>query len=272
MGNHKSTLKKNKIINNNTNTEGTQGLMTINSEKNIKKNITEEVIYKEKIKNKNMFSKRESVDILLTKNNLNTIPTENNEIIKQNNITIGNNVNNCNSSNKNMIEVNINEPNEKEYKISQNFSNSKEIGKNEKLKNEIKKTEFNNITIIDNLSNYFPKNVTKEEINEIVNMALNGYMVEEKSEYIQGQNLTKEQVESLVEIIYENITKNKSNNINYTSLDEIKVKIGMNDLNKENIEKMFFKGKNISQIQNDIIMKKLMKGRKSVKALFIELL
>ena len=130
MGNHKSTLKKNKIINNNTNTEGTQSLMTINSEENTKKNITEEVLYKEKIINKNIFSKRESVDILLTKNNLNTIPTENNEIIKQNNITIGNNVNNCNNSNKNMIEVNTNEPNEKEYKISQNFPNSKEIGKN----------------------------------------------------------------------------------------------------------------------------------------------
>ena len=237
MGNHKSRLLQNKIVNNITNTEGTQGLMTINSEKNLKKNV-EEVIYKEKIRNNNMYSKRESVDILLNKNNINSIPTENNEIIKNNNINIRNNAINYNNSNKNMIEIKITQLNQMKKNIKLNY----------------------------------PKNISKEEINEIINISLKDCIIDDKSEYILGQNLTKEQVDSLVNIIYENITMNKNNNKDYIILDEIKVKIWMKELNKENIEKMFFQGKKISQFQNDIIMKNLKKERKKVKTLFIEFL
>ena len=170
MGNHKSRLLQNKIVNNITNTEGTQGLMTINSEKNLKKNV-EEVIYKEKIRNNNMYSKRESVDILLNKNNINSIPTENNEIIKNNNINIRNNAINYNNSNKNMIEIKITQLNQMKKNIKLNY----------------------------------PKNISKEEINEIINISLKDCIIDDKSEYILGQNLTKEQVDSLVNIIYENI-------------------------------------------------------------------
>ena len=46
----------------------------------------------------------------------------------------------------------------------------------------------------------------------------------------------------------------------------------MYNLNKEIIEKTFFKGKKISEIQSDIIIKSLTKGKNNVKALYIELL
>ena len=272
MGNQKSTLKDiKKITNNHTNTEGTQGLMTLTSDKNSKKNT--DILYKEK--NKNIYSKRESVDILINKNDLNTMPTENNEIIK-NNINI----------NKNIIplikkseENNTIEPIEKEYKVSKNNSDSnnkitKEINQNNgvKSKHNIKRTEFNNITIIDNLSNYFPKDVSKEEIDEMVNMALSGSIVDDSAEYIPGQNLTSEQVNTLKQIIYDNITKKENYYKDYSILDQINVKIGMSELNKQIIEKTFFQGKKISRIQSDIIMKSLTKGRQNVKALVIELL
>ena len=272
MGNQKSTLKDiKKITNNHTNTEGTQGLMTLTSDKNSKKNT--DILYKEK--NKNIYSKRESVDILINKNDLNTMPTENNEIIK-NNINI----------NKNIIpfikkseENNTFEPIEKKCKVSKNNSDSnnritKEINQNNNIKSKhnIKKTEFNNITIIDNLSSYFPKNTSKEEIDEIVNMALSGSIVDDSAEYIPGQNLTSEQVNTLKQIIYDNITKKENYYKDYSILDQINVKIGMSELNKQIIEKTFFQGKKISKIQSDIIMKSLTKGRQNVKALVIELL
>lgn len=254
MGDNQKSLLINNIKNNNTNTEGTQNLMTINSDKNSKKNATE-IIFKEKNRNKNLYSKRESVDVLLTKNNINTIPTENNEVLKQNNINIRNNI--ISYKNKYLEENNTIDPNEKDIK----------------LKNEIKKTDFNNITIIDNLNNYFPKNISKKEIDEIVDLSLEGYIKDDKSEYIPGQNLTSEQADALKQIIYDNISQNQNfKNEDYSILDKINVKIWMSELNKDIIEKLFFQGKKISQIQNDIIIKKLSKGKNNVKALVIELL
>ena len=269
MGNNQKGLLINNIKNNtNANTEGTQNLMTINSDKNSKKNTTE-IIIKEKNRNKNIYSKRESVDVLLTKNSINTIPTENNEIIKQNSINIRNNI--INYKNKNLEDNNTIDSNEKESKNSQNkiiITNN-----DTKSKNEIQKVDINNITIIDNLSNYFPKNISKKEIDEIVDLSLDGYIKDDKSEYIPGQNLTSEQADALKQIIYDNISKNQNfNNNDYSIFDKINVKIWMSELNKDIIEKMFFQGRKISQIQNDIIIKKLTKGKNNVKALVIELL
>ena len=262
MGNYKSIFTTNKTKN--INTEGSQGMITVNSDKE-KKKTTLEIIYKEKDKNQNLFSRRETrretVDVLLTKDkdinkNINTIPTENNI----------NFINNYNKLNNHITNNNTNtiEPNQKEEIKINNNNNSN---------TNIKKMEFNNITIVDNLGKYFPKNITKEDINEMVRASLDGYIVEDQSKYIPGKNITNEQVDLLGQYIYENINKNKINNKNdYSIIEDINVKVGMYKLNKEIIEKTFFKGKKISKIQSDIIIKSLTKGRKDVKALYIELL
>lgn len=299
MGNEKSIIinpKSKTKINyiRNQNTEGTQGLMTLNTEKNIKKDIAD-VILSENRKN-NIFSKRESIEVLLSKNkginkNKNnkdyeiSIEKENKENNNNlNNIIIPNSSINYNRLNKNMPEYNTFEINEKELKNSQNSLNSRNkiikeknvlnTSLNKKEKKEFKKLEFNNITIIDNLSNYFPKNISKEEIKELVDDVLYGRIVEDQYEVIQGQNITREQADALAQIIYEKITKEgkKISKNNYSVLENINVKIGMTELNKETVEKIFFKGHTITEIQNEIIMKNLAKGKKNVKVLYIELL
>ena len=299
MGNEKSIIinpKSKTKINyiRNVNTEGTQGLMTLNTEKNIRKDIAD-VILSENRKN-NIFSKRESIEVLLNKkkgvkknkNNKDyeiSIEKENKENNNNlNNVIIPNSSINYNRLNKNMPEYNTFEINEKELKNSQNSLNSRNkiikeknvlnTSLNKKEKKEFKKLEFNNITIIDNLSNYFPKNISKEEIKELVDQVLYGRIVEEQYEVIQGQNIAREQADALAQIIYEKITKEeeKISNNNYSVLDNINVKIGMTELNKESIEKIFFQGYKITEIQNEIIMKNLTKGKKNVKVLYIELL
>ena len=299
MGNEKSIIinpKSKTKINyiRNVNTEGTQGLMTLNTEKNIRKDIAD-VILSENRKN-NIFSKRESIEVLINKNkglkkNKNnkdyeiSIEKENKENNNNlNNVIIPNSSINYNRLNKNMPEYNTFEINEKELKNSQNSLNSRNkiikeknvlnTSLNKKEKKEFKKLEFNNITIIDNLSNYFPKNISKEEIKELVNQVLFRRIVEEQYEVIQGQNITREQADALAQIIYEKIAKEeeKISNNNYSVLDNINVKIGMTELNKETIEKIFFQGYKITEIQNEIIMKNLAKGKKNVKVLYIELL
>ena len=201
-----------------------------------------------------------------------------------NNVIIPNSSINYNRLNKNMPEYNTFEINEKELKNSQNSLNSRNkiikeksvinTGLNKKEKKEFKKLEFNNITIIDNLNNYFPKNISKEEIKELVDEVLYGRIVEDQYEVIQGQNITREQADALAQIIYERVTKEEKNinKNNYSVLDNINVKIGMTELNKDTIEKIFFQGYKITEIQNEIIMKNLTKGKKNVKVLYIEIL
>ena len=256
MGNQRSKLAAPKK-NINTNTEGIQGLMSLNSDKNSKKNTTD-ILYKEKNINKN-FLKKESIDYLLCNNkklnqdNINALPTDNNDMPKHNKITIVNN--NYKNKNKNIKDYNNNNSNfegnvnEKEYKILQN-----------------------NISIINNINRYFPKNITKEEIIEIVNNLLSEYISNECSNISTGKQITKKQAELIAQIIYNNIINKKYENFNYSLLNQINIKIGINDLNKNNIEKLLFKGKKINRIQNDIIMKNLSKGRKDAKVLFIEIL
>ena len=189
-----------------------------------------------------------------------------------------------------MTEYNTFEINEKD-KNSQNSYNSRSkiikeksvinpnMNLSKKQKKEYKKTEFSNITIVDNLSKYFPKNISKKEIKDMVDLALDGSIVDEPYDFIPGQNLTREQADKIGQIIFENINNNQKNNnydimktSDYGILNQINVKIGMNELNKEIIERMFFQGNKISQNQSNIILKNLTKGKKNVKALFIEIL
>lgn len=294
MGNQKSIMPRNQK-NNIPNTEGTQGLMTINTEKNSKKNVSE-IILDEKQQKKNTLTKTDTLKVLLNKNkesiknNIYDTPTEKNEINNLNNNVARNSSINYNRLNKNMTEYNTFEINEKD-KNSQNSYNSRSkiikeksvinpnMNLSKKQKKEYKKTEFSNITIVDNLSKYFPKNISKKEIKDMVDLALDGSIVDEPYDFIPGQNLTREQADKIGQIIFENINNNQKNNnydimktSDYGILNQINVKIGMNELNKEIIERMFFQGNKISQNQSNIILKNLTKGKKNVKALFIEIL
>lgn len=294
MGNQKSIMPRNQR-NNIPNTEGTQGLMTINTEKNSKKNVSE-IILDEKQQKKNTLTKTDTLKVLLNKNkesiknNIYDTPTEKNEINNLNNNVARNSSINYNRLNKNMTEYNTFEINEKD-KNSQNSYNSRSkiikeksvinpnMNLSKKQKKEYKKTEFSNITIVDNLSKYFPKNISKKEIKDMVDLALDGSIVDEPYDFIPGQNLTREQADKIGQIIFENINNNQKNNnydimktSDYGILNQINVKIGMNELNKEIIERMFFQGNKISQNQSNIILKNLTKGKKNVKALFIEIL
>ena len=128
MGNQKSIMPRNQR-NNIPNTEGTQGLMTINTEKNSKKNVSE-IILDEKQQKKNTLTKTDTLKVLLNKNkesiknNIYDTPTEKNEINNLNNNVARNSSINYNRLNKNMTEYNTFEINEKD-KNSQNSYNSR---------------------------------------------------------------------------------------------------------------------------------------------------
>ena len=99
-----------------------------------------------------------------------------------------------------------------------------------------------NIIILDNVKEYLPEDILIDEIEEMVFNALGNYIVD-KSEYKKGINLTKEQAQVLCDILFNHICGDKKN-INQGLLDNIKLKIGFCDVNRDNIKNIMFRGQN----------------------------
>ena len=60
---------------------------------------------------------------------------------------------------------------------------------------------FKNIQILDNVKEYLPEDVSREEIEEMVLNAIGSSGID-TSRYVKGKNLTKEHVEAIIDILY----------------------------------------------------------------------
>ncbi len=67
---------------------------------------------------------------------------------------------------------------------------------------ELKTSKFNGITIVQNLREYFPSNISKDKVKQIIISAFGNKIVEKKEDFIRGKNVTKEQAVAIVEYVY----------------------------------------------------------------------
>ena len=151
-------------------------------------------------------------------------------------------------------------------------------------KSVMKKSKYRGITFVQNLKEFFPEDISKEEIRTMVINALSEYIVQNPKDYVKGKNLTREQSEALADIVYnkvknneDDVEENENNDLNktekYKILDEVKVKIGMSDLNKDIAKKLFFKNRDdVSEEELKRTINNLSQGNENVKVLIIELL
>lgn len=187
-------------------------------------------------------------------------------------------------------EIKKKEENKKENKLENNSDVDEEIFKpiaqlELNRKSIMKKTRYRGITFVQNLKEFFPEDISKEEIRTMVINALSDNIVN-NDKYIPGKNITKEQSEKLVEIVYNKIKNNDDDyyeNENkkeydfksekYKILEDLKIKIGMSDLNKNITKKLFYKDKeNVNDEDLERTMKNLCQGNENVKILIIEML
>ena len=187
--------------------------------------------------------------------------------------------------------------------INSNYTNI--INRNNtRRRSTLTKSQCNGIVIVDNIKNYLPENITKEEINEMVYNALEGCIVDDISKVIRGKTITKEQADAIANIVFdkvkgdkndsddENKKKNNNNNINnnsngnnnivrrnerrksrrYSILNQVFVNIGLTDLTPEFVKNTVFRKKNPTQQQIDNAIKNISQGNPNVKVLTIELL
>ena len=147
-------------------------------------------------------------------------------------------------------------------------------GNDTKVSKNYKKRTFKGLTILENVKQYFPENIERDYIKDMVNNALAGNIVNDKSEYIKGKNLTKEQVEGIIDVLFKIVSENENvekNEIEDERLNDIKVNIGFYDANKENIRKFIFKGKNPTDEEVENTLNQFNSGEAETKILAVEI-
>ena len=158
------------------------------------------------------------------------------------------------------------------FKINQKLENEEENNKNKNI---------NGINIVHNLENYFANNITEEKVKEMVLNVMNKVIVDNKSEFIPGKNITKKQAEKIAKVLYKKITKNKNSDMSILKEDEninsilknLKVKIEISELDKESAQKIIKKDINIDKNNEDInkTIQEISKDNQNIKILLIKL-
>ena len=168
-------------------------------------------------------------------------------------------------SNKNIFSEKGKTIHDYEKNIEQEKKREKE--KEEKRKN-LKRSKINGITIVENLKDYFPEDITKEEIQNLVFEAFGDSIVDDISLYIPGQTVTYEQAIELSNYIY-SIIKNKKIK-NEKCLENLNVKIDLVPLNKKLIKDKMFKGKDPSDRELENVYQSYGGESNEIKVLTIE--
>ena len=143
---------------------------------------------------------------------------------------------------------------------------------NQKKDIDYRKFKFNGITVIQNLKDYIPRDITKEEIKDMVYNAFGDGLVDDNKYYIPGKTVTRQQANEIVNLI-ESYIKDDSivtNLENDSILNGVNLIIDLVDLNKDIIKEKMFKGKNPSDLQLENTLKNLSGGLSNIKVLSIE--
>ena len=218
---------------------------------------------------KNDKNNRNKKEELIIQDNLND---DNNTNINKPKKTISIN-NNKTSFNNIFSDVNkgqyFNNPN---LFISQTAEAIKMEITNQKKDIDYRKFKFNGITVIQNLKDYIPSDITKEEIKDMVYNAFGDGLVDDKKYYIPGKTVTRQQANEIVNLIESYIKEDAivTNLENDSILNGVNIIIDLVDLNKDIIKEKMFKGKNPSDLQLENTLKNLSGGLSNIKVLSIE--
>ena len=140
--------------------------------------------------------------------------------------------------------------------------------------NDYKKRAYTGLTILENVKQYLPEDISRDDIKGMIYNALGDTVVNDKSQYIKGKNLTKDQVEGITDMLLKTVKKEEGaeeEEVIDKRLEDVKVKIGFYDADKENVRKIIFRGKNPTDEEVDNMLNQLTSsGQENVKLLAVE--
>ena len=144
--------------------------------------------------------------------------------------------------------------------------------KKDKEKKHLKKSKLNGIIIVENLKEYFPKDISRDEIQELVFEAFGDNIVEDDDLIIPGQTASYDQVLQLSDYVFNYIKGNEKKMKENHALKNLNVKIDLVPLDKNLIKDKLYKGKDLSERQLDNAMDSYTGKKRDVKVLTIEFL
>ena len=106
---------------------------------------------------------------------------------------------------------------------------------NQKKDIDYRKFKFNGITVVQNLKDYIPNDITREEIKDMVYNAFGEGLVDDNKYYIPGKTVTKNQADEIIKLIESYIKEDAIvNNLeNASILKGVNLIIDLVDLNKD---------------------------------------
>jgi len=144
--------------------------------------------------------------------------------------------------------------------------------KNKKKNKFIKKSKLNGIIIVENLKDYFPKDISRDEIQELIFEAFGDNIVEDDDLIIPGQTASYDQVLQLCDYVFNYIKGNEKKMKENNALQYLNIKIDLVSLDKKLIKDKVYKGKDLNDRQLNRVMDKYNRNKKDVKVLTIEFL
>jgi hypothetical protein len=144
----------------------------------------------------------------------------------------------------------------------------------------MQKQQYNGITVMKGIEDYFSEDLSKDEILQLVEDALGDNILDYDGEYIPG-TITSKQARAIANILYEKLNRKnndedeKSRDIDlkrYPELKGVNIKIGVSELTKDVIKDMMFNGQKVDDCQIELTYANLTKGNENLKALSIQIL
>ena len=144
--------------------------------------------------------------------------------------------------------------------------------KNEEKEKYWKRYNYNGVIIVEDLKEYFPKDISRDEIQELIFEAFGDNIVEDDDLIIPGQTASYDQVLELSDYVFNFIKGNEKKMKENRALKKLKVKVDLVPLDKKLINDKLFQGKDPSEKQLENTKKYISGNSKDVKVLAIEFL
>ena len=121
--------------------------------------------------------------------------------------------------------------------------------KNEEKEKYWKRYNYNGVIIVEDLKEYFPKDISRDEIQELIFEAFGDNIVEDDDLIIPGQTASYDQVLELCDYVFNFIKGNEKKMKENRALKKLKVKVDLVPLDKKLINDKLFKGKDPNEKQ-----------------------
>lgn len=156
--------------------------------------------------------------------------------------------------------------------------NTLKVSKNKNQPKNIKRMNYNGVTLMQGIEDYFPEDIAEDDLYQMVEESLKDNIIdEEKTNSDNPKAITKKQVKVITSILYDRIKKGKNDNkgeIDIKKYPELKgknIKIGVRQFTKDVVKEYIYNNQNIDECQIDITYSNLTKDKEFINALTIEI-